>query len=73
MLTKGAAMATPAILKIRLPTVTWRTGIGDLAVVRTASKPLPRLAPSTRPSATSSGTTFELAMAATSSTTAKLE
>ncbi len=38
--------------------MTCRTAIADLAVVSTASRPLPRLAPSTRPSATSSGTTF---------------
>lgn len=66
-------MATPSPLNSRLPTVTCRTGTADLAVVSTASRPLPRLAPSTSPSATSSGTTLELAMAATSSTTARLE
>ena len=70
---KGMATATPSSLKTRLPTVTWRTAISDLAVVSTASTPLPRLAPSTRPSATSRGTTAELAIAATSSTTARLE
>ncbi len=70
---KGPTTATPSALKSRLPTVTCRTATADLAVVSTASRPLPRLAPSTRPSATSSGTTFDVAMAATSSTTARLE
>ena len=69
----GATSATPSILNIRLPTVTWRTSMVDLAVVMTASSPLPRLAPSTKPSATSSGTTLALAIAATSSTMARLE
>ena len=44
-----------------------------VAVVSTARMPLPRLAPSTSPSATSSGTTADAAIAATSSTTARLE
>ena len=63
----------PSSLKTRLPSGTCRTSTADLAVVSTASRPLPRLAPSTRPSATSSGTTPELASVAISSTTARLE
>ena len=44
-----------------------------VAVVSTASRPLPRLAPSTRPRATSSGITLEAASVAVSSTMASDE
>lgn len=66
-------MATPMILNSMLPMVTWRTSTLDLAVVSTATRPLPMLAPSVRPSATSMGIAPELAMAAISSTMARLE
>jgi hypothetical protein len=63
----------PRTLNTKLPSGTWRTSTVDLAVVSTASRPLPRLAPSTRPSATSSGITPEAASVAVSSTMARLE
>ncbi|MNS96677.1 hypothetical protein D3C72_1309900 [compost metagenome] len=66
-------MAMPRILKMRLPTVTWRTSMDDLVVCSTASTPLPRLAPSTRPSDISAVMAPEAAMAAIRSTMARLE
>ncbi len=66
------AIATPNTLKSRLPSGTWRVLTPDLTVVMTASRPLPRLAPSTMPSATSSPTTCSASVEA-SSTTARLE
>ena len=71
--TKGAASTTPISLKTKLPTVIWRTSMADLEVVSTASAPLPRLAPSNRPRATSIWITWDAASAAISSTTARLE
>ena len=69
----GAMMATPAILKIRLPSGTWRAATLERSVVITASRPLPRLAPSTRPRPTSTGIPPEPTMVAVSSTVARLE
>ena len=69
----GAMIATPRILKIRLPSGTCRAATFERSVVITASSPLPRLAPSTRPSPTSTGIPPEPTMVAVSSTVAKLE
>jgi hypothetical protein len=67
------AIAMPITLNIRLPSGTWRVSMLALMVVSTASMPLPRFAPSTRPSATSIGITPLLASVAVSSTMARLE
>ena len=72
-LTKGAAIAMPMILNTRFPNGTWRVWMLVPSVVSTPSRPLPRLAPSTSPSATSSGITPVLASVAVSSTVARLE
>ena len=63
----------PAALKIRLPSGSRRTCGAALAVASMARMPLPMLAPITRPSATVTGITPEVASVATSSTTARLE
>ena len=47
--------------------------ISDLAVVMTANNPLPKLAPNTKPKATSIGTPPEAAIVAVSKTIARLE
>ena len=69
----GVMMMTPMILKNRLPSGTCRVCTLERMVVATASKPLPRLAPTTSPSATSTGIPPEPASVAVSSTVARLE
>ena len=63
----------PTDLKIRLPSGSRRTCGEALAVASMASTPLPMLAPITRPSATVTGITPEVARVAISSTIARLE
>ena len=63
----------PTALNTRLPIGSRRSATGACAVVITASSPLPRLAPSTSPSATLVGRMPEAASAAVSSTLARLE
>ncbi|EIM31288.1 hypothetical protein LepocDRAFT_00000150 [Leptothrix ochracea L12] len=70
---KGIATMAPAILKSRFPKGNRRASMGALAVVSTAKIPLPRLAPTTSPRATVSGTKPETAKVAVSKTMAKLE
>ncbi len=65
-------MTTPMALNSRLPSGTCRVARLALAVFSTASSPLPRLAPSTSPSATSMPTAL-MDRVAVSSTTARLE
>jgi hypothetical protein len=69
----GIAHVAPITLNSRLPIGSRRSAIGARLVSSTASKPLPRLAPSTSPSATVTGTMPETAKVATSSTMARLE
>ena len=66
-------MTTPMTLNMRLPIGTCRVCTLALSVVSTASRPLPRLAPTTRPRATSTGIPPEPASVAVSSTVARLE
>ena len=63
----------PATLKSRLPNATRRPPPGMRAFTMSASRPLPRFAPSTRQSATGTATTLVAASDAVISTTARLE
>ena len=69
----GITAAAPMPLKIRLPSGSRRTGADEPLVAIIASSPLPTFAPSTRPSATGTGNSAELASVAVSSTIARLE
>ena len=69
----GTMITQPSSRNSRLPRLTRRASGGDVIVLSIASRPLPRLAPSTRPSATCSEITFDVASVAVSSTTARLE
>ncbi len=67
------AITQPISLNRKLPSVTRRASGGERSVDSMPSRPLPRLAPSTRPSATGSAITCSDASVATSRTTARLE
>ena len=67
------ASTQPISLNRKLPSVTRRASGGERSVDSMPSMPLPRLAPSTRPSATGSEIIDSDASVAISSTTARLE
>ncbi len=71
--TSGSSSVQPISLNRKLPSVTRRASGGELSVDSMPRMPLPRLAPSTSPSATGSAITCSDASVATSSTTARLE
>ena len=71
--TSGTASTPPISLKMKLPSVTRLASGVARSVDSMPSSPLPRLAPSTRPSATGKAITCNDARVATSSTTARLE
>ncbi len=69
----GIASTQPISLNRKFPSVTRRASGGERSVDSMPSRPLPRLAPSTRPSAIGSGIIDSEASVAISSTTARLE
>ena len=69
----GIMAAMPSSRNSRLPTGTRRAVALECAVAMIASRPLPRFAPSTRPSATGIGSMPDAASVAMSSTIARPE
>ena len=69
----GIVNAQPASLNSRLPSGKRRRTVGGPELVNIERMPLPKLAPSTRPSAPSTGRMPDAASVAVSNTNAKLE